>query len=83
MALQPKSWFPLTNTSAALTKLQPLNAANSISMNLSTASREGGIVNSGYWGIPIEKGRSYYLSAHLADPDADRQVCASVLLRSD
>ncbi|KAK9803718.1 hypothetical protein WJX73_006123 [Symbiochloris irregularis] len=69
LLLQPKSWFPTVNTSAALTKLQPLNKDNTIALNISADGEEGGIINTGYWGISISEGKTYQLSIHLAAVD--------------
>lgn len=71
LSLQPKAWFPNANTSASLTKLHPLNSANVITLNISTHAAVGGIINTGYWGIPVQKGKSYFFSAHFADPFAE------------
>lgn len=74
LSLQPKAWFPNANTSASLTKLHPLNSANVITLNISTHAAVGGIINTGYWGIPVQKGKSYFFSAHFADPFAEFKV---------
>eukprot|EP00884_Botryococcus_braunii_P006062 jgi/Botrbrau1/15457/Bobra.43_2s0082.2 len=65
---QPQSWFPYPATAAVLTKELPLHPFNVVAMKLSTADAVGGIANTGFWGIPVLKGREFNLRLYLALP---------------
>ena len=60
------AWTALGGTATALTRSLPLNEDNTVAMEV-TASAAGpaGILNSGYWGIPLDAGASYSLSLYL------------------
>lgn len=75
---QPVSWMPLGSTTLTLTKQFPMtindSAARSLAMRLAPTveGRAGGIINSGFWGIPLWAGHDYELSIYIRDPSADR-----------
>lgn len=74
---QPVSWRPLGSTTLTLTKQYPMtgNGARSLSMRLApTQGAPGGIINTGFWGMPVQAGHQYELSAYLRDPSSDA-VC--------
>ncbi len=74
---QPVSWRPLGSTELTLTKEYPMtgNGARSLSMRLApTQGGPGGIINTGFWGVPVQAGHQYELSAYLRDPSSDA-VC--------
>lgn len=62
---QPLSWVGLEDTTLTLTKQFPLNAENTVAMNITSSSGSAGIANTGYWGIPVQHGNSYHLSVYL------------------
>ncbi len=78
---QPVSWKPLGGTTLTLTKQYPMpdNGARGLAMRLASGAGElGGIINTGFWGIPVQAGHDYELSVYLRDPSSDRvRACLS------
>ncbi|CAL8471543.1 g11085 [Coccomyxa elongata] len=78
---QPVSWRPLGSTTLTLTKQYSMtgNGARSLSMRLAPAQgAPGGIINTGFWGIPVQAGHQYELSAYLRDPSSDAEALLSI-----
>ncbi|EIE21944.1 glycoside hydrolase [Coccomyxa subellipsoidea C-169] len=78
---QPVSWKPLGGTTLTLTKQYPMpdNGARGLAMRLASGPGElGGIINTGFWGIPVQAGHDYELSVYLRDPSSDRASPLSV-----
>lgn len=65
---QPISWTPLGAANLTLTKQYPLNGANRVAMHLGVSQGGGGILNSGFWGIPLRQRGRYELSVYLRQP---------------
>lgn len=60
------AWTALDGTAMALTRSFPLNECNAVAMEVTgSAASPAGILNSGYWGIPLDAGASYTLSLYL------------------
>ncbi|KAI7845621.1 hypothetical protein COHA_000907 [Chlorella ohadii] len=76
------AWQPLPGTNADLTRDNPLNEGNQISMVL-TAGAPGmpsGIVNFGYWGVALQRGESYTVSLYLRSSESSsRNVTVSLV----
>lgn len=72
---QPISWSPVGKTALTLVKQQPINFGSRGStayIKLSTDDSGGGLTNTGYWGIPVQKGRAYQLAVIIrSDYDGD------------
>lgn len=54
-----------TEASMELDPMNPLNSANPISLRVEITSTEGGaaaVINTGFWGIPVQAGAGYELS---------------------
>ena len=71
-------WVALAGTSTTLTREVPLNAGNPVAMELSVDQpgeqgevRRGGLANFGYWGVHVEKGKSYTYSLYVRNPQDD------------
>lgn len=64
------SWRPLGSANLTLTKQFPLNGGNRVAMHLGVSASQGGggILNSGFWGIPVRQGGRYELSLYLRQP---------------
>jgi len=62
---QPVSWNPLSSTKVFLTKTDPLGPNNQVALNITTYNPGGGIVNSGFWGVPLKGGWIYHFSIYL------------------
>ena len=86
------AWQPLPGTQTALTRSRPLNPRNAVAMELTTAGAragsasagaQGGIVNSGYWGISVVAGERYALSLYLRNPQARSLPVTAVLMSAD
>lgn len=45
---------------------EPINPNNPIYAEVAVTSGRGGLVNTGYWGIPLTAGTEYYFSVYLA-----------------
>ena len=68
---QPVAWRPLSSTKVMLTKTDPISANNLVALNVTTYNNPGGIVNSGYWGVPLNGGWVYHFSMYIkGDTDA-------------
>lgn len=67
---QPVSWRPLGAGNLTLTKQYPLNGGNRVAMHLRVSQGGGGILNGGFWGIPVRRGGRYELSVFLRQPDS-------------
>ncbi|KAL4458046.1 hypothetical protein ABPG75_012911 [Micractinium tetrahymenae] len=76
------AWSPLPGTATTLTREQPLNPRNLVAMELSSTGggSPAGIVNSGYWGVPVEAGVRYTLSLYLRVPQGSATTDATVAL---
>lgn len=73
------SWTPLGAARLTLTKRYPLNGGNRVAMHLGVSGAQGGggILNSGFWGIPVREGGRYELSIYLRQPGCtDVSPCA-------
>eukprot|EP00884_Botryococcus_braunii_P004902 jgi/Botrbrau1/14412/Bobra.0014s0059.1 len=71
---QPQSWVRLGDSVLTLTREYPVNENNPIAMSVSSPSGTPGIANTGYWGIPVQEGKSYHLSAFLRVLCGDSQT---------
>jgi hypothetical protein len=82
---QPISWLPLGGTTLALTKQHPMNDKRHVALRVTPANGSaGGIINTGFWGVPVEEGCAYELSIYLKDPrsDTDTPLAVEVSLES-
>lgn len=78
------AWQPLPGTSSSLTKDQPLNEHNTVAMELTAQSGpRSGIVNTGYWGVYVQKGHSYTVSLYARTRDAEGKTMSVALLNAD
>ncbi|DBA87466.1 TPA: aspartate-semialdehyde dehydrogenase-like protein [Trebouxia sp. C0004] len=62
---QPRSWLPVGKTALTLVQQQPISAGGRSStayIKISTDASGGGLTNTGYWGIPVQKGHEYQLA---------------------
>lgn len=77
---QPRSWLPAGQAALTLVSEQPVkpdNGHRSAYIKISTGKSGGGLSNTGYWGIPIEKDHEYQLAVIIqteSDEDVDNQV---------
>ncbi|KAL4859616.1 Alpha-L-arabinofuranosidase 1 [Chlorella vulgaris] len=64
------AWQPLPGTTAVLTKEQPLNEHNLVSMELTAGTGpHSGLLNFGYWGLYVQAGHNYTASLYMRNPD--------------
>lgn len=74
---QPRSWLPVGNTELTLVKQQPITPSSRGStayIKISTDKSGGGLTNTGYWGVPVQKGHDYQLTVIIrAEFDGDVQ----------
>ncbi|DBA71494.1 TPA: aspartate-semialdehyde dehydrogenase-like protein [Trebouxia sp. C0005] len=72
---QPRSWLPVGKTAVTLVRQQPINAGGRSStayIKISTDDSGGGLTNTGYWGIPVEKDQDYQLAVIIqSEPSGD------------
>lgn len=73
------AWQALPGTTAALSREKPLNAMNTVSMELTTGQGTGGVINTGYWGVSLVKETSYTVSLYLRSPQ-DPPINVSIAL---
>ena len=80
---QPRSWLPVGKAELILVKQQPVTFGHQSStayIKVSTGEAGGGLSNTGYWGIPVQKDQQYQLSviiqSETTDAAADK-VCSS------
>jgi len=78
---QPVSWHPLSSTRVFLTKTDPLNPHNLVAMNVTTYNPSGGIVNTGFWGVPLNGGWIYHFSVYLKTDGKSNDTTVQVLFR--
>ncbi|PRW58664.1 Alpha-L-arabinofuranosidase 1 isoform B [Chlorella sorokiniana] len=79
------AWQPLPGTNADLTRDNPLNEHNRISMVL-TAGAPGtpsGIANFGYWGVALQRGESYTVSLYLRTSESSSRNVTISLVSQD
>lgn len=78
------AWQPIPGTTAVLTKEQPLNPRNQVSMELTAGpGPRSGIVNFGYWGVHVQQGHSYTVSLYLRTPDTTTKSVTVSLVSED
>ena len=75
---QPVAWRPLSSTKVMLTKTDPISANNLVALNVTTYNNPGGIVNSGYWGVPLNGGWVYHFSMYIKG-DTDAKASATLV----
>lgn len=75
-------WTPLAADPAVLTvvKTRPLSAAHPRSVCITAAKAGAGVVNSGYWGMNIQKGHNYHLSFFARETANSPQKISAVLI---
>ena len=62
---QPRSWLPQGNTQLTLIRQQPITPSSKGStayIRISTDKQGGGLTNTGYWGVPVQKDHDYQLA---------------------
>ncbi len=64
---QRVAWSSTANTDIALSREHPLAETNTVALKLTAQAGGGGIINSGFWGIPAADGDSYALSFFAAN----------------
>ena len=62
---QPVSWKILNSTTGVLTKTDPISEHNTVAMKLTTHHTNGGIANTGYWGMAFNGGWIYHFSIYI------------------
>ena len=75
---QPNSWQALPGTQALLTRSDTVNADNPVAMRLVAGGELGGLVNTGYWGIPVQAGQAYSLRLFLKFAEPPEKVLPPV-----
>lgn len=81
---QPISWRLLNSTKATLTKADPISKWNAVAMKLTSDDVNGGIVNTGFWGIAINGGWIYHFSMYIkGNEDAKVRLLQDLSMSAD
>ena len=64
----------MQNTSLSLSKSLPVNSHNVVALLVTSAAGDGGVVNTGFWGISVVAGQQYHLSIYLRRPANEAKV---------
>lgn len=62
---QARSWLPVGKTEFTLVKELPIHSSHrrgTAYIKMSTDKAGGGVTNTGYWGIPVQKDQEYQLA---------------------